>query len=195
MCLNLKSEKIKKQIAKKDIVVYKALKRLFGIETINELSKVNHGDLFKGIIKGINCEGKISIQNEDLYFCTNDIWLNGHDAYDKLGYKYSWRFDRQVDQITVNGEIILGKEFLGYKTYYQEVEVKIGETYSSTLNKCWDTVEQGLHSFGKLEDAKTFTSFVAKCIIPKGSRYYKGTFGDSYLSYASNKLTYVEIIE
>jgi len=33
-----------------------------------------------------------------------------------------------------------------------------------------------------------------KCVIPKGSTYYVGTF-DYWKSYASDKLTYVEIID
>jgi hypothetical protein len=36
-------------------------------------------------------------------------------------------------------------------------------------------------------------TIIAKCIIPKGSVYYRGKF-DDYFSYASNQIKYVEII-
>ena len=202
MCLQLKSSEAKVEIAKEDIVVYKALKHKY-TQTINKLNEVKHGDSFKGIIRGVNCEGKISIRDiEVFYFCTNDMLLSGFHANDKLGYKYSWRLDNIVNKIIVNDEIMLNMvEIAGYETYYQEAEVEIGKTYTSDLIKCLDTVEDGLHSFENFSDANFeamcciwHKHIVVKCIIPKGSKYYKGLFG-SYDSYVSNKLTYIEIIK
>ena len=88
-----------------------------------------------------------------------------------------------------------------YKTPCQNFVVKIGETYTSKLNKHSSVVEEGLHSFENFSDANFeamcciwHKHIVVKCIIPKGSKYYKGLFG-SYDSYVSNKLTYIEIIK
>ena len=62
----------------------------------------------------------------------------------------------------------------------------------------------GLHSFELLDDCKNnafiekiyaYKSVVVKCIIPKGSKYYKGKFNNYftvYSSYASDKIKYVE---
>ena len=193
MCLQLKSEKTRVQTAKNDIVVYKAL-RAQTKHTIERLSEVKHGDSFTGIIKGIECEGKISIDEDgEIYFCTNNENLNRCSTIDRLGYKYNWIMSGVVRKIIVNDKIIRNTEIIGYQTIYQGFKVKMGETYTSDLEKISDYIEKGLHSFETMEDAKYLSHVVAKCIIPKGSKYYKGTFlGD--ISYASDRLTYLKII-
>jgi len=91
-----------------------------------------------------------------------------------------------------------------YRTTYQEFPVTIGETYSSmliTVEFCgWDFCSIGLHSFPELLSAKKDGAVacwencaVAKCIIPKGSKYYVGTFGNE-ISYASDTIKYVKIV-
>ncbi len=90
-----------------------------------------------------------------------------------------------------------------YYTYYQGIRINIGETYDSYLRKYksdfGSKVEEGLHSFKELKDARYFQSlrswsFIIKCVIPKGSWYYEGFFG-AEKSYASNKLKYIEVVE
>ena len=194
MCLELESRKTRVKIAKNDIVVYKALK--YSVRTtINDLHKLKHGDSFIGVIKGFECEGKISIDKSgDIFFCTNDSRLNGYSAIDDLGYKYCWYFNSDVNKIIVNGEIMYDTETNGYQTFYRDFKVEIGETYTSDLINLGKRVEIGLHSFETMEDAKFYSSIVAKCIIPKGSRYYEGFFGHD-VSYASDRITYVGIIK
>jgi len=56
----------------------------------------------------------------------------------------------------------------------------------------------GLHSFKSKKsckedmiDAGHWKNYIVKCIIPKGSEYYEGTF-DENKGYASNRITYVK---
>ena len=100
-----------------------------------------------------------------------------------------------------------------YITPYQKANVVIGETYSSELIKdCkWRTVDEGLHSFANIPDcydnsrhtASSFnidgefritTPVLVECFIPKGARFYRGTFNGGYESLASNKLVYNRIL-
>ena len=193
MCLRLKSEKTRVKIAKEDIVVYKAFKVYTKIINSERLPELKHGDSFTGIIRGVECEGKISI-DRNIFFCTNNENLDGYSANDKLDYKYSWGFDSNVHKIIVNGKVINIGRVIVYRTFYQGFKVKMGETYTSELEKIDDTIEKGLHSFETMEVAKSFSNIVAKCIIPKGSKYYEGLFGCD-ASYASDRITYVEIVK
>lgn len=90
-------------------------------------------------------------------------------------------------------------------TPYECFPVEIGQTYTSefTFNGFGD-VEKGLHSYLYLGDAinyiKTFGGgqticVIAKCLIPKGSRYYQGEFHNRKISLASDTLTYLELIK
>jgi hypothetical protein len=204
MCLKLKNESVKPQIAENDIVVYKFLK------DGEKLKPEFHGKEFTGVIKSFTINGKISI-DETTFFCTNNNHIDGAKADDKLGYKYSWSIDGSVKSIKVNGvEIIKDGCVLDNAkdsiilTPYRDVEIKIGETYKSKLIKNDSLVDEGIHSFKNLEDANYFASlygdiFVAKCIIPKGSEYYVGKYSSGYdgyvsVSYASDTLKYVEIL-
>ena len=108
-------------------------------------------------------------------------------------------------------------KLLGYKklfnTPYRNACVSMGETYTSEIefgilltenidNKSYEgsawvgEIEKGLHSYGNFKHAYQNANYsadrcVVKCVIPKGSTYYVGTFDSDVLSYASDKLTYV----
>ena len=87
----------------------------------------------------------------------------------------------------------------GILTLYREKPIKIGSTYRSKFSFDHEgDIEQGLHCFMYRHDAEAvcqcFTYRKAvKCVIPKGSSYYKGWFS-GVSCYASNKLTYLEFI-
>jgi hypothetical protein len=205
MCLKLKNGSVKPQIAKNDIVVYKFLK--YG----KKLNPEFHGKEFTGVINDFTVKGKISIDST-IFFCTDEIRLDGAKADDKLGYKYSWVIDENVKSIKVDGVEIIkygcvldNAEILTILTPYQDVEIKIGETYKSKLIKYGPLIDEGIHSFKNLKDAnyfaiKSINKIVAKCIIPKGSEYYIGKYRDGifsnsdYVSYASDTLKYIEIL-
>lgn len=87
----------------------------------------------------------------------------------------------------------------GYYTPYQDYKIDIGTTYTSKLDREGYTVNMGLHSFKNIKDAFGWIDeskgfYVAECIIPRGSLYYKGRFF-SKDSYASNKLTYLKLLD
>ena len=188
MCLHLSSEKTKLSKATKDIVCYKRL----DVREELDITKYPDGTTFKGVIKGIKCEGRLTVEYGRLYFCTNNSALDGSDCNDKKGYKYSWVFDDSVTKINGEAPVFITV----YTTIYQNFTVKIGETYTSSLEKIGNTVYKGLHSYANIRD--TLRSIfgdevIARCIIPKGAFYYKGTF-DGNTSYASDTLTYIELI-
>jgi len=86
-----------------------------------------------------------------------------------------------------------------YKTPYMGVLIDIGFTYTSKLKRSGFTIEDGLHSFKHAYDTHLANScwrsvVSVQCVIPKGSKYYKGTFLGAD-SYASSQLIYVKIIE
>lgn len=84
-----------------------------------------------------------------------------------------------------------------YLTPYQNVPVQIGNTYSSVLRRQGLLINQGLHSlvnYKDLENLMLNDCIKVKCIIPKGAKYYVGTF-KGFASYASNQIKYLNIIE
>lgn len=102
-----------------------------------------------------------------------------------------------------------------YRTFYQISMIELGEKYHSKLELYTDgdtfdghSIEMGLHTFCNLKDTKSFVRskagqytnrdiVIAKCIIPKGSTYYKGIFrvrNKNIESYASDTLQYEEIV-
>lgn len=101
-----------------------------------------------------------------------------------------------------------------YCTPYYKLEVVLNKIYSSILGVIKDgeaphvyCVEEGMHSFENITDCEEdmFSCFtdnvivpekraIAKCIIPKGSEYYKGDFFSSN-AYASTEIKYLEIID
>lgn len=183
MCLQNISER---KIAGEDITCYKYLKTAQRIS-----SNVKHGDDFTCKIKGIAVTGKISIDNNIVYFCTNELKANGKACTEKFGYKYSWIWDGDVSDFKDIISVLI--------TPFQEVEVEIGKTYFSDLfpTQLNPTILcKGLHSITDLNDCIENTGInnvVVKCIIPKGSEYYEGMWWD-YKGYASNCIKYVEII-
>ena len=62
-------------------------------------------------------------------------------------------------------------------------------------------IDKGFHSFKTLEEVerevnkykREFDLVIFKCIIPRGSSYYKGIFNDRYESYCSNSIKLIEI--
>ena len=189
MCLNLKSNKIKSKIAKEDIICYKRLELL---PTIIDKSNIKDGDEFTGVIKEFECSGKISIESDKIFFCTNHSNLNGADSSNKHGYVNSWIFDSTVTSIIINNKEVIDLKLV---TPSRNFPIEIGKTYNSELIKMDEDIYEGLHSFKNLDDAKSsYVQIYVECIIPKGSKYYEGKFGDVD-AYASDKLTYVQILE
>lgn len=91
-------------------------------------------------------------------------------------------------------------------TPFRYAKIKIGEQYRSRLRKynlgIDVEIEDGLHSVASVESARNIDHYysleekevIVECIIPKFSIYYKGMFND-FISYASNKLKYIEIVK
>lgn len=194
MCLTI-DENAKRKTAKKDIVVYK---RIIPQE-FNTIEDIKDGDIFNGTINGVTCNGRIhKTQNGVLYFCTNEVELNGLDSPEKYSYKNSWVLDIDVTSIIVNGVEMINKiiKLYCYITPYQNFRVLIGETYKSKLIELNDMgiINVAIHSFANLRDAINDGGGVcAKCIIPRGSKYYEGRFC-GLKAYASDTLTYVELV-
>lgn len=187
MCLENVSERF---VALEDIPCYKRLKKSSRIS----LGEVKHGDSFEGIINEVAAVGKISIEESDIYFCTNTH--RGRTCKEKFGFKHSWINDSYVEVITVNGKTIITPSF---RTPYRFAPIEIGNTYESILEKPKSrAIEIGLHTFkfsgDAISDMDSPKEVIVRCIIPKGSTYYEGDFGGS-ISYASDKLQYVEIIK
>lgn len=192
MCLALSAGATPK-IAEEDIIVYKRL-RFYGNCRV-DISKINDGDNFIGVVNNVECSGKIhKTTSDDIYLCCNKKAVDGMKSPNKFRYRYSWILDRNVTSLIVNDiELITNTECV---TPYRYAEIEIGHTYTSNLLKNkYNDITVGLHSFESLKNAKADGSGVyAKCIIPKGAIYYKGKFGE-YNSYASNTLKYIEIIK
>jgi len=188
MCLENISEK---KTATEDIVCYKKV-RVFDGQV--DLSSLKSGDTFIGKIKDIQCEGKISIEDEELFFCTDDIRFDGQYCQKKFGYKYSWQLDNKVKSILINGKKL--KIFKIYKTVFQYFEIQIGKSYTSKLKVCeGNVVTIGLHTYKNFNDIYCGSNQrIVECIISKGSKYYEGLFNDSE-SYASNNLKYIKFIK
>ena len=196
MCLNLEKGKLGRLKAKEDIICYKYLSIMPKLKE-EYIDKI-HGVKFVGTIHDEkNVKGLICVSNTNrVFFCTNNRGLNGSEIDNKFGYKYSWLMDYSVKSIIINeSEEIIDKVLC---TPYQGFPIEIGETYESDLIKTYgNQIHKGLHSFGILneaiEDAELDCDIIVKCIIPKGSIYYVGKSHDK-VSYASNKLKYLEII-
>lgn len=83
------------------------------------------------------------------------------------------------------------------KTYESKIVHYVGKSFAED----YSVVTNGLHSFANKDDAASFMKrytimgdVLVRCVIPKGSEYSTGTFIGT-LSYASNKITAVEIIK
>jgi hypothetical protein len=91
-----------------------------------------------------------------------------------------------------------------YKSFYREASVVLGKTYTSDLIRDYfhNKISVGLHSLEYKEqairDIEYTPSFpdqgiLVKYIIPKGSKYYKGTFSNM-IAYASDTIIYTKEI-
>lgn len=109
-----------------------------------------------------------------------------------------------VKRIKADADIICYKVIIisggHYKTPYRKSVIKIGGCYSGRLRKEPNsTINFGFHSFMDKESAIDIAYYISKsteivrCVIPKGSWYYEGLFGN-YKCYASNKINYLEVI-
>lgn len=187
-------------IAKKDIIVYKKIKEKYAI--IPELKDLlKNGDKCKAIICGIDVNGKIFKEGNRTIIYHNNSQLNGNIRHSgKWNYKYSFTVCSVVSSLIVDK-----KEFINifYHTPYRDVIIEIGKEYTSELRllkRSCDTssvITEGLHSFIQKPNIKE-GEYLVKCIIPKGSKYYKGIFEldpYSFDSIASDKLKYIKIIK
>jgi hypothetical protein len=187
MCLERISEK---KVADRDITVYK---RLVMKEAVDP--KLNDKP-FSCKISDVLVEGKLSVEEGLLFFCTNDINFSGREANDKKGFMYSWELDSEVDLKTLEVEgkktNIIIEELLA--TPYQGTLITLGKEYESeitftTRNGC-DVITKAIHSFKSKKSARDDGGgFVVECIIPKGTEYWEGWYLD-VPSIASRKLVY-----
>lgn len=200
MCLAIR-ENSRKQTAKKDIVCYKAI---MPTKVVNP-GAFNTGDHFTATINGCKVKGQIVIAkvNEQLQivYCTNNKDCDGYtiNIPEPLSakYKYTWIHDELVVNCIIDRKKVKNYMISCYKTKYREAIVALGETYTSELNRNSKFIEEGLHSYKSALAAKTElydNSILVKCIIPKDSKYYVGVYC-GYIAYASDTLTYVEIIK
>lgn len=95
---------------------------------------------------------------------------------------------------------------------YMRAQCSLGPTPIVDVQKEKDyrgdrVVKSGWHSFGSEVEAKREaedwefgaahrygTHMVLRCLIPKGARYYKGTW-NGQVSYASSQIVFVEVIK
>lgn len=199
MCLDLKFDAAR-QTASENIICYKRLSYNYILDDYPNIFKNYNGCKFTGIINDIKCEGCIEVVGGSIYCCTDVLELNNTLYFNSLGYNCSWRFDRLVQSIIINGIDIINEFYSNnhmFVTPYKKAIVQIGKLYNSKLIRIHDSnvVNIDIHSFANYEDAiNDGSGFIIKCVIPKGAKYYEGLFGED-LSYASNKIKYVEIIK
>lgn len=113
-----------------------------------------------------------------------------------------------------NDPYIAEQDIICYKIYiyingkyvspYQKCDMpSINELVTTELQRSGDFyIEKGFHSFACLEDAEVdaewfgksnYEGCIARCIIPEGSKYYRGKFGN-YISYCSESIKIEKII-
>jgi hypothetical protein len=100
-------------------------------------------------------------------------------------------------------KVLLCKDKSWY-TFYKRMKIHPGSICRSDItilkSDFYSTIYEALHSFTSLGVANDFvycrvkpsSSIIVECIIPKGAKYYIGTFEDSDDSYASDTLVYPE---
>lgn len=104
-------------------------------------------------------------------------------------------------KMTARKDIVVYKILLKWRdgtlrTPFRNCVINIGEQKESYLLKEENEITIGLHSFKSynlISDKDGHWGRVAKCIIPKGSKYYVGKF-DGRISYASDKIKYIKIV-
>jgi len=101
-----------------------------------------------------------------------------------------------------------------YLTYCRGFLMQLDKLYESPLKRCYNgnsemyggqsrhTIEQGFHSIATCKEAYACMSVyrrpVVKCIIPKGSYYYKGLWrgnNATVKSYASSSIKLIEVYD
>ena len=188
MCLNKVTTK-EPLIAEKDIVCYKVLKKVFRLKP----HVLNKSECIMTMHDGTIIKGAVFFLEHYQWVCHNDPNFFGSYSTNFLEFKYTWRIDHFVKEVMVNGENVLE---VSYKTLYLSFPVKLGETYTSKLEKRFSTVEVGLHSYKEKLSLKNNKFVVVECIIPKGSNYYCGehfSMLGSLSSYASDTLKYLTL--
>lgn len=90
---------------------------------------------FKAVIAGTPCEGRIRVENGEVYLCQDE--KDGADCRDKLGYKYSWVVSRNgkinFDASSINvTDFRLGnmseEEIEAYKDWQVGDKVRVEQT-------------------------------------------------------------------
>ena len=106
----------------------------------------------------------------------------------------------EKDIICYKVYVVDGNLLSPYRREQAPEEGIIAKTRLGTIKSPDNVVYEGFHSFATLSDAvdESFiwedeTTVIVKCIIPKLSRYYKGTFG-ARISYCSECIIFNNII-
>ena len=107
----------------------------------------------------------------------------------------------EKDIICYKVYVVVNKDLLSpYRREKAPKEGIIAKTRLGTIESPDNVVYEGFHSFATLSDAvdesfiwENETTVIVKCIIPKLSRYYKGTFGKR-ISYCSECIIFNNII-
>lgn len=86
------------------------------------------------------------------------------------------------------------KKLYFYRTPYYYMDIELGKTYYSVLEKTCGNIYHGLHSFAEIQQTLYIGQVLIKCIIPKGATYYEGE-GLWEPGYASNELKYIKIVK
>ena len=182
-------------VAKKDIVCYKQVVK----RNHPQGGPIAHGAECVAIIN-VNwvkhtVKGKISVLWDGFSLCHDydKFTSNGAFSSDKFGFRFARLLNDQVESLIIdNVECI--KTI--YVTQYRWSPVKIGENYTSILSSpdTYGRISRGLHSYARKPRIADKGCIIAKCIIPKGSKYYKGTFRGR-VSYASDTIRYVRLLD
>lgn len=192
MCLII-PENSQAQIATEDIVCYKRIIR--GKKKIIIPTELHGNDFTAIMFDKIPIHGKLTFADNKCFLCSNSKLADGAECDVKHGYKYSWRVDIHVKEVTVNYVTYTPQDIL--MTPYRDFVIEIGKTYKSLIDRRMTRIEAAIHSFKYESSAKRdelSEDIVVQCVIPKGSTYYEGVFNDTK-SYASDCLTYVEIVK
>lgn len=186
-------------VAGEDIVCYKNI-----LMTVSEKELAKAMDnldsvKFSGIICDDEVSGLLVKDNEEFYFFQNQYCGNKPISFRTINhnYEYSWVLDKHVKSISIilsdSLSIVIPNKYL---TSIRKANIEIGNSYESKIEFKDGDIEKALHSYVNIANCEYHRDrgeIKVKCIIPKGSIYYIGTYGICD-SYASNQLKYIEII-
>lgn len=120
-----------------------------------------HNKEFKALILGIKANGKILVDNFNIYFCTNDKRFNGAShSLSKFEYSYSWIYDDQITNIYIKEN----KKWVKFKIPYlfgHSVEVK----RNKFVIGCGEVVltrkeiQEYINGYKILKDLKKYSGF------------------------------------